>query len=112
MAPEDMQYAVQKVRDEGNEKVILTERGVSFGYHTLVVDMRSLPVMRQYTPVIFDVTHSVQQPGGQGFGEGLAGRLHGRQELAMLRSDLAVDGSASSDDGTVLLANLLLAESG
>lgn len=63
MAPEDMQYAVQKVRGEGNDNVFLTERGASFGYHTLVVDMRSLPIMRQYSPVIFDVTHSVQQPG-------------------------------------------------
>jgi 2-dehydro-3-deoxyphosphooctonate aldolase (KDO 8-P synthase) len=66
MAPEDMQYAVQKVRGEGNNKVFLTERGTSFGYHNLVVDVRSLPVMRQYTPVIFDVTHSLQRPGGLG----------------------------------------------
>ena len=50
MAPEDMKYAVDKVRGEGNNNVFLTERGSSFGYHTLVVDMRSLPVMRQYTP--------------------------------------------------------------
>ena len=64
MAPEDMQYAVNKVKSTGNKKVCLTERGVSFGYHNLVVDMRSLPVMRRYAPVIFDVTHSVQQPGG------------------------------------------------
>lgn len=66
MAPEDMQYAVNKVMSTGNDKVCLTERGVSFGYHNLVVDMRALPVMRQYAPVIFDVTHSVQQPGGAG----------------------------------------------
>ncbi len=65
MAPEDMQYAVQKVKSTGNNKVCLTERGASFGYHNLVVDMRALPIMRQYAPVIFDVTHSVQQPGGQ-----------------------------------------------
>ena len=64
MAAEDMGYAVNKVKSTGNEKVCLTERGVSFGYHNLVVDMRSLPVMRQFAPVIFDVTHSVQQPGG------------------------------------------------
>ena len=61
---------MQKLRDEGNDKVFLTERGVSFGYHTVVVDMRALPLMRQYTPVIFDVTHSVQQPGGQGGSSG------------------------------------------
>jgi len=66
MSPEDMQYAVAKVRGEGNDKVFLTERGTMFGYNNLVVDMRSLPIMRQYTPVIFDVTHSVQRPGGLG----------------------------------------------
>jgi 2-dehydro-3-deoxyphosphooctonate aldolase (KDO 8-P synthase) len=66
MAPEDMQYAVDKVRGEGNKRVFLTERGTSFGYHNLVVDVRSLPIMRQYTPVVFDVTHSVQRPGGLG----------------------------------------------
>ncbi|HMJ67938.1 MAG TPA: 3-deoxy-8-phosphooctulonate synthase [Cyclobacteriaceae bacterium] len=66
MAPEDMKYAVEKVREEGNNNVFLTERGSSFGYHNLVVDFRSLPIMRQYTPVVFDVTHSVQRPGGLG----------------------------------------------
>ena len=66
MAPEDMKYAVDKVRGAGNPNVCLTERGVSFGYHNLVVDMRALPIMRQYAPVVFDVTHSVQQPGGAG----------------------------------------------
>jgi 2-dehydro-3-deoxyphosphooctonate aldolase (KDO 8-P synthase) len=66
MAPEDMQYAVNKVRGEGNPNVFLTERGSMFGYNNLVVDMRSLPIMRQYTPVVFDVTHSVQRPGGLG----------------------------------------------
>lgn len=66
MAPEDMKYAVDKVRGEGNKNVFLTERGSSFGYHNLVVDMRSLPIMRSYTPVVFDVTHSIQRPGGLG----------------------------------------------
>lgn len=66
MAPEDMKYAVDKVRGAGNPNICLTERGVSFGYHNLVVDMRALPTMRQYAPVVFDVTHSVQQPGGAG----------------------------------------------
>ena len=70
MAAEDMQYAVNKVKSTGNDKVILTERGVSFGYHNLVVDMRALPTMRQYAPVVFDVTHSVQQPGGAGGSSG------------------------------------------
>jgi 2-dehydro-3-deoxyphosphooctonate aldolase (KDO 8-P synthase) len=66
MAPEDMKYAVDKVRGEGNPNVFLTERGSSFGYHNLVVDFRSLPIMRQYSPVVFDVTHSIQRPGGLG----------------------------------------------
>ncbi|MBI5296380.1 MAG: 3-deoxy-8-phosphooctulonate synthase [Chloroflexi bacterium] len=76
MAPEDMRFAVDKVRAAGNEKVFLTERGSSFGYHNLVVDMRSLPVLRQFSPVIFDVTHSVQTPGGLG---GVSG---GQREFA------------------------------
>lgn len=76
MAPEDMQYAVDKVREAGNANVFLTERGASFGYHNLVVDFRSLPVMRQYAPVIFDVTHSIQQPGG------LGGKSGGQREFA------------------------------
>ena len=64
MAPDDMRHAIEKVRAQGNEQVLVTERGVSFGYHTLVVDMRSLPQLRALgTPVVFDVTHSLQQPG-------------------------------------------------
>lgn len=67
LAPWDMKNAVDKVREVGNDRILLTERGVSFGYNTLVVDMRSLPIMRELgAPVIFDGTHSVQQPGGQG----------------------------------------------
>ena len=76
MAPEDMRYAVDKVREAGNDNVFLTERGASFGYHNLVVDFRSLPIMRQYAPVIFDVTHSIQQPGG------LGGKSGGQREFA------------------------------
>lgn len=90
MAPEDMKYAVDKVREEGNENVFLTERGVSFGYHTLVVDMRSLPVMRQYAPVIFDVTHSVQQPGGKGGSSG--GQREFAPFLARAAAAVGVDG--------------------
>lgn len=90
MAPEDMKYAVDKVRGEGNNNVFLTERGVSFGYHTLVVDMRSLPIMRQYTPVIFDVTHSVQQPGGQGGSSG--GQREFAPFLARAAAAVGVDG--------------------
>jgi 2-dehydro-3-deoxyphosphooctonate aldolase (KDO 8-P synthase) len=90
MAPEDMQYAVKKVKEEGNENVFLTERGASFGYHTLVVDMRSLPIMRQYTPVIFDVTHSVQQPGGKGGSSG--GQREFAPYLAKAAAAAGVDG--------------------
>ena len=90
MAPEDMKYAVDKVRGEGNDNVLLTERGASFGYHTLVVDMRSLPIMRQYAPVIFDVTHSVQQPGGKGGSSG--GQREFAPFLARAAGAAGVDG--------------------
>ena len=67
LAPWDMQPVVDKVRSAGNDRIILTERGVSFGYNNLVVDFRSLPLMRHLgCPVVLDVTHSVQLPGGQG----------------------------------------------
>ena len=89
-APEDMKYAVDKVRGEGNNNVFLTERGASFGYHTLVVDMRSLPIMRQFTPVIFDVTHSVQQPGGKGGSSG--GQREFAPFLARAAAATGVDG--------------------
>ncbi len=63
MAPEDMKYAAEKVASTGNDKILLTERGTTFGYHNLVVDMRSLPIMRATGyPVVIDVTHSVQLP--------------------------------------------------
>jgi 2-dehydro-3-deoxyphosphooctonate aldolase (KDO 8-P synthase) len=65
VAPADMKHAVQKVRDAGNDKVVLTERGVSFGYNNLVVDMRSLAIMREFAPVVFDATHSVQLPSAE-----------------------------------------------
>ena len=71
MAPEDMRGAVEKVRAAGPSPVMLTERGASFGYHNLVVDFRSLPVMRTFgVPVVFDATHSVQLPGGLGNASG------------------------------------------
>jgi 2-dehydro-3-deoxyphosphooctonate aldolase (KDO 8-P synthase) len=62
VAPDDMQHAVEKVASTGNTRVFLTERGASFGYHNLVVDMRSLSIMRKLAPVVFDGTHSVQMP--------------------------------------------------
>ncbi|MCJ2067880.1 3-deoxy-8-phosphooctulonate synthase [Methylobacterium sp. J-030] len=73
LAPWDMRHVAAKVTQAGNPNVIVTERGASFGYNTLVSDMRSLPIMAQVTsgaPVVFDATHSVQQPGGQGASSG------------------------------------------
>lgn len=67
LAPWDMKNAVAKVQEAGNDKVLLTERGTAFGYNNLVVDMRSLPTMKELdVPVVFDATHSVQIPGGLG----------------------------------------------
>ena len=68
LAPWDMKNVARKIRESGNDKVLLCERGASFGYNTLVSDMRALPIMAAETgcPVIFDATHSVQQPGGRG----------------------------------------------
>jgi 2-dehydro-3-deoxyphosphooctonate aldolase (KDO 8-P synthase) len=67
LSPRDMRFAVEKVTASGNPRVFVTERGVSFGYNNLVVDMRSFPALRSFGfPVIFDVTHSVQRPGGLG----------------------------------------------
>jgi 2-dehydro-3-deoxyphosphooctonate aldolase (KDO 8-P synthase) len=65
VAPWDMRHAVEKCRDAGNSQVFLTERGASFGYNNLVVDMRSLAIMRKVAPVVFDATHSVQLPSSQ-----------------------------------------------
>jgi len=75
MAPEDMAYAVEKVRSGGSDNVLLTERGTTFGYHDLVVDFRGLAVMRRSAPVVFDATHSVQSPGGGG------GKSSGKREF-------------------------------
>lgn len=90
MSPEDMQYAAEKVRQAGGKNVMLTERGTTFGYNNLVVDMRSLPVMRQYAPVIFDVTHSVQRPGGAGGSSG--GNREYAPYLAKAAAAAGVDG--------------------
>lgn len=71
LAPEDMKTVIEKLKSTGNERILVTERGTSFGYHNLVVDMRSLAIMKQLgQPVVFDATHSVQLPGGQGTSSG------------------------------------------
>src|SRR5262249_59597558 len=67
LAPQDMKNVIAKITGAGNPNVLATERGVSFGYNTLVSDMRALPIMAGFgAPVVFDATHSVQQPGGMG----------------------------------------------
>jgi 2-dehydro-3-deoxyphosphooctonate aldolase (KDO 8-P synthase) len=62
LSPEAMQFAVNKVKDSGNNNVLLTERGTTFGYQDLVIDYRGIPTMQQYAPVVLDITHSLQQP--------------------------------------------------
>jgi 2-dehydro-3-deoxyphosphooctonate aldolase (KDO 8-P synthase) len=85
LAPWDMANVAAKVASTGNERILLTERGVSFGYNTLVADMRSLPIMaRTGYPVVMDATHSVQQPGGQGASSG------GQREFAPVMARAAV----------------------
>lgn len=85
LAPWDMANVAEKVASTGNARILLTERGVSFGYNTLVADMRSLPIMaRSGYPVIMDATHSVQQPGGQGASSG------GQREFAPVMARCAV----------------------
>jgi 2-dehydro-3-deoxyphosphooctonate aldolase (KDO 8-P synthase) len=90
MAPEDMRLAVEKVRSTGNEKIMLTERGTTFGYHNLVVDMRSLAIMRNIgVPIVFDATHSVQLPGGLGNATG--GQRQFIEPLSLAATAVGID---------------------
>jgi 2-dehydro-3-deoxyphosphooctonate aldolase (KDO 8-P synthase) len=86
LAPWDMQHVVAKLRDAGNDRILVTERGASFGYNTLVSDFRSIPIMAHETncPVVFDITHSVQTPGGGG------GTSGGQREFAPTLARAAV----------------------
>ena len=93
VAPWDMRHAVEKIRESGNDRVSLTERGASFGYNNLVVDMRSLPIMRGFAPVVFDGTHSVQTPSA---GNGVSG---GQPEFIPVLTRAAV---AAGVDGVFL----------
>jgi 2-dehydro-3-deoxyphosphooctonate aldolase (KDO 8-P synthase) len=94
LAPDDVTHAVAKVVDAGNPRVIVTERGTSFGYHNLIVDMRAFPIMRASgVPVVFDVTHSLQLPGG---GDGVTAGL------AEYIEPLASAGVAAGVDGVFL----------
>lgn len=91
LSPWEMANAVEKVTNTGNDRVILTERGVSFGYQNLVVDMRSFPILRKTgCPVVFDVTHSVQLPGGEGKSSG--GQPEFIEPLARAGTAVGVDG--------------------
>ena len=91
LAPEDMRHAIAKVTGTGNSRVLVTERGVSFGYHNLVVDMRTFPILRALGyPVIYDVTHSLQLPGA-GNGE-TAGQAQFIEPLASAGVAAGVDG--------------------
>ncbi len=94
LAPDDIRHAVAKAVDAGNARVIVTERGTSFGYHDLIVDMRAFPIMReQGVPVVFDVTHALQLPGG---GDGVS------DGLAQYIAPLAAAGVAAGVDGVFL----------
>ena len=90
MSPEAMRHAVQKVKDTGSDKVWITDRGTMFGYQDMVVDFRGIPTMKQYAPVILDVTHSLQQPNQS------IGVTGGRPEMI---STIARAGIATGADG-------------
>jgi 2-dehydro-3-deoxyphosphooctonate aldolase (KDO 8-P synthase) len=96
VSPEDMRHAVEKVRQSGNSRVFLTERGSSFGYNNLVVDMRSLAIMRRFAPVVFDATHSVQLPSSGVNGKAVSG---GQPEFIPLLARAAV---AAGVDGVFM----------
>ena len=96
VSPWDMRHAVEKVREAGGERVFLTERGASFGYNNLVVDMRSLAIMRKFAPVVFDATHSVQLPSA---GDGAVAASGGQPEFIPLLARAAV---AAGVDGVFL----------
>lgn len=91
LAPKDMSNVVKKVEEAGNQNLMLTERGATFGYNNLVVDMRSFPIMRSFGyPVIFDATHSVQLPGGAGTSS--SGQREFVPNLARAAAGAGVDG--------------------
>jgi 2-dehydro-3-deoxyphosphooctonate aldolase (KDO 8-P synthase) len=108
VSPWDMSNVVEKIASTGNNKIILTERGASFGYQNLIVDMRSFPILKKLGyPVVFDVTHSVQLPGGQGHASG--GQPEFIEPLARAGVSTGVDGvflethdnpAAALSDGT------------
>jgi len=90
MAPWDMKGAVEKIRRAGNNQVLITERGTCFGYNRLVTDFRGIPQMRRFAPVVFDATHSVQEPGGLGHASG------GQRQYAPLLAAAAMAAGADA----------------
>ena len=116
VSPWDMRHAVAKVRDSGNDRVFLTERGAAFGYNNLVVDMRSLAIMREFAPVVFDATHSVQLPSA-GDGAQSGGQPQFIPVLSRAAVAAGIDGlfmevhdnpsAAKSDGANALDLNLL-----
>ena len=99
VAPWDMRHAVEKIRESGNDRVFLTERGSSFGYNNLVVDMRSLTIMRRLAPVVFDATHSVQLPSAGASENGKPQQSGGQPEFIPVLSRAAV---AAGIDGVFM----------
>ncbi|PYX26790.1 MAG: 3-deoxy-8-phosphooctulonate synthase [Acidobacteria bacterium] len=99
VSPWDMKHAVEKCRDAGNSQVFVTERGSSFGYNNLVVDMRSLAIMRKFAPVVFDATHSVQLPSASHGNDGEPATSGGQPEFIPLLSRAAV---AAGVDGVFM----------
>jgi 2-dehydro-3-deoxyphosphooctonate aldolase (KDO 8-P synthase) len=90
VAPWDMRHAIEKIRESGNDRVFLTERGSSFGYNNLIVDMRSLPILRKLAPVVFDATHSVQLPSAGSSENGKPQQSGGQPEFIPVLSRAAV----------------------
>jgi 2-dehydro-3-deoxyphosphooctonate aldolase (KDO 8-P synthase) len=90
VAPWDMRHAIEKIRESGNDRVFLTERGSSFGYNNLIVDMRSLPILRKLAPVVFDATHSVQLPSAGSSENGKPQQTGGQPEFIPVLSRAAV----------------------
>jgi 2-dehydro-3-deoxyphosphooctonate aldolase (KDO 8-P synthase) len=118
LAPSDMKQAAEKVKETGNTNILLTERGTTFGYHNLVVDIRSLPIMRSLGyPVVLDATHAVQLPGGSEGGEMSGGEPQFIFPIARAGAAVGIDGlfvevhpdppNALSDAGSQLHADLL-----
>ncbi len=93
LSAEAMQFAVRKVKDSGNDKILLTDRGTMFGYQDMVVDMRGIPTMQQYAPVVLDITHSLQQPNQS------SGVTGGKPQLI---ETIAKAGIAAGADGIFL----------